>query len=299
MISTHFFHFIRMAGAVAIAGTSASALATEGGGGIYPNGAENYMVGAVPPPGTYVLVYGSRYEANTLRDNSGNRIPVDFHVRATALAPRLVWVTDTRIGGGQLAFHAIAPIVDLSVSVAGNRDSRTGLGDITFGPALAYHASPNFHYVFGLDVNAPTGSYRKGELANIGRNYWNLEGVAAMTYVQPAGINADVKLMYDFNARNKDTDYRSGQEFHADFALGWGMGNGWTVGAGGYVYRQTTSDSQAGTTVSGNRGRAMALGPSVKFDGGKWLVTAKYEKEISVRNRAEGGGFAFKAVLPF
>lgn len=30
-----------------------TALATEGGGGAYPNGAEDFMAGALPPPGTY------------------------------------------------------------------------------------------------------------------------------------------------------------------------------------------------------------------------------------------------------
>ncbi|MFZ1574382.1 MAG: hypothetical protein WAT36_03925, partial [Chromatiaceae bacterium] len=31
------------------------AAATEGGGGHYPNGAEDFMVGALPPPGTYFI----------------------------------------------------------------------------------------------------------------------------------------------------------------------------------------------------------------------------------------------------
>lgn len=60
----------------------------------------------------------------------------------------------------------------------------------------------------------------------------------------------------------------SGQESHADYALGWGFGNGWTAGIGGYVYRQV------GATVLDNKGRAMGIGPSIKFDGGKWMLTA-------------------------
>lgn len=276
-----------------------SALATEGGGGIYSNGIENFMVGAMPPPGTYYMLYGSHYEANKLRDNNGNKLPVDFKVRASALAARVAWVTGKELLGGQLAFHAVAPLVNLDVGIGGASQSKSGLGDIAFGPSLGYHVSPNLHYVVALDVNAPTGQYNKNDLANIGRNYWNVEPVLAVTYVQPKGLNADLKLMYDFNARNKDTGYRSGQELHADFAVGWAMGNGWTIGAGGYVYQQTSSDKRAGTVIEGNRGRAYAMGPSIKYDGGKWLLTAKYEKEFSVRNRAEGSGLKIKAVLPF
>lgn len=278
---------------------SAAALATEGGGGIYPNGAENYMTGAVPPPGTYFLLYGSQYEATSLRDNAGKKIPIDFNVKATALAPRVVWVTPGDVLGGSLVFHAIAPLVNLKVKAAGSADSASGLGDMTLGAGLAYHASPSLHYVFAVDLNAPTGKYAKGELANIGRNHWNVEPLFAITYVQPSGVNADLKVMYDFNARNKDTDYTSGQELHADYALGWGLGNGWTVGVGGYVYLQTTEDKRGGVSVPDNKGRALAIGPSIKYDGGKWLITVKYEKEFDVRNRAQGGGLKVKAVLPF
>jgi len=285
---------------VSVALTCAAAMATEGGGSIYPNGTENYMAGAVPPvPGVYFLAYASNYEASTLRDNNGNKVPIDFKVRATALAPRVVWVTDQKLLNGQLLFHAIAPIVDLNVRAAGNRGSKTGLGDSTVGTGIAYHLSPELHYVVGVDVNAPTGAYSKTDLANIGRNYWNIEPVFALSYVQASGFNADLKLMYDFNGRNRDTDYRSGQELHADYALGWGLGNGWAVGVGGYIYQQMTNDKQAGATVANNKGRALAIGPSVKFDAGKWLITAKYEKEFSVRNRSEGGGFRLKAILPF
>lgn len=279
---------------------AAPVMATEGGGSIYPNGGENYMVGALPPPGVYYLLYGSRYEASTLRDNNGNKIPLDFNVKATALVPRVTWVTDKQILGGQLAFYAFAPLVDVKVRVGSVSASDSGLGDMTFGGGLGYHASPNLHYAFAVDVNAPTGRYDKNALANVGRNYWNAEPFFALTYVQGTGFNGDIKVMYDFNARNKDTDYRSGQELHADFSAGWAFGNGWTVGAGGYAYQQTTSDKQAGKEVPNNRGRAFALGPSIKYDNGKgWFITAKLEKEFSVRNRAEGGGLKIKAVLPF
>lgn len=293
----------RMALLVAAAGLATMATiaqATENGGGSYPNGAENYMVGALPPPGKYYLLYASHYQANTLRDAKGDKIPIDFHVTANALVSRFLWVTDQQIAGGQLALYAFAPLVDLKVRVAGAQASDSGLGDMTFGVGLGYHLSPELHYAFALDINAPTGHYDRNALANIGRNYWNVEPLFAVTYVQRTGINADLKLMYDFNARNSDTDYRSGQEIHADYAVGWALGNGWTLGGGGYVYQQVTRDRQGGGSVPDSRGRAFALGPSVKYDSGKgWFVTAKYEREFAVRARPEGGGLKVKAVFPF
>lgn len=282
---------------------SAPLLATEGGGSIYPHGIENFLSGALPPPGFYTLVYTTRYRATELRDNAGHDIAPalgGFRAEIQALVPRFVWVTPQQVLGGQLAFHAIVPLVDADVRIGTNRQKDSGVGDINLAVALGYHASPAFHYVFALEANAPTGDYDRHRIANVGRKHWNIEPLVALTYTQPSGINADLKLMADFNFRNRDTGYRSGRELHADYALGWGFGNGWVAGVGGYVYRQVSDDLVDGTSVPGNRGRAFAIGPSVKYqskDG--WFLTAKFERQYAVRNRPDGSAFWIKTILPF
>lgn len=291
---------LRLLAALAAATWLAPAHATEGGGGIYPNGNENYLVGAMPPPGTYTLVYAGYEHLTKLRGKDGQVLPVAFDAKVTAVAPRFIWVTDTQILGGQLAWHVILPLLDVNLDVAGTRSRKTGLGDIAFGPGLGYHVSDKLHYVFALDINAPTGSYDKNRPANLSRNYWNLEPLFTMSYVQASGVNADIKAMYDFNARNKATRYKSGQEFHLDYALGWGFGNGWVAGVGGYVYRQTSADTLDGATVPDAKGSASGFGPSIKYDNGRgFFITAKYQQDFSVRNRAEGGGLKLKFSIPF
>lgn len=276
-----------------------AAQATEGGGSSYPMGADNYMTGAMPPPGFYAQIFAERYRADRLLDNRGKSALDDFHLSADVIAPRLIWVTEQKVLDGALAFHLNVPLVDLRVDVNGQHQKKTGMGDIIFGPALGYHYSDKFHAIYALDIFAPTGRYDRGDLANIGRNYWAFEPVAAFSYVDPAGVNADIKIMYDFNLRNSATDYRSGQELHADYSLGWGLGNGWVIGVGGYVYRQTTDDRQDGDRVADNKGRAVAIGPSVKYasDSG-WFVTAKWQKESQVRNRPEGEAYWVKLTIP-
>lgn len=274
--------------------------ATEGGGGMYPNGNENYLTGALPPPGFYVLGYPSSYSADSLRDNNGDELPVDFKLRVNAVAPRFIWVSDLPLAGGQLAMHAITPLVEVDATVNGQSQRKRELGDIVLGGGAAYHVSDKLHYYAGLDINAPTGQFDKNDLVNIGRNYWNVEPLLAVSYVQPRGINADVKLMYDYNWKNKDTDYRSGQELHADYALGWGFGNGWVAGVGGYAYRQVTDDTGPNVAAHGNRGKAFAIGPSIKYDNGKgYFVTAKWQRESGVTNRARGSEFKLRMTLPF
>jgi hypothetical protein len=293
------FHQILAASAAAVL-TAAPAVATEGGGSAYANGVETFMAGAVPPPGLYGLVYATRYSADKLRGNNGNDMKVPgFKVTATVIAPRLVWVPGVKLLGGDWVLTTVLPVADLKVSAAGNSDSRSGLGDILLGTGVAWHHSPNLHSIAAIDVYTPTGSYDKSRLANIGRNYLAWEPVYAVTYVDPQGPNADIKLGYMTNQRNDDTGYKSGNEFHFDYSLGWGFGNGLTAGVGGYFYRQVSADNLAGSDVAGSKGRAFAIGPAIKYDSGKgWLLMAKWQKESGVRNRAEGSAFWLKAVIP-
>lgn len=287
--------------ASALFGVVLPAHSTEGGGSIYPVGTENYTCCAVPPPGLYGMAFVEYYRATKVKDNNGNDVPIPgFKVTAAAVASRLVWVTGQQIAGASLALHAILPVVSLDVNLPGTSQRKTGIGDMVFGPALGWHLSPNLHTVLALDVFAPTGAFNRGDAANIGRNYWAVQPLVGISAIDPAGFNGDAKVMYTFNGKNNKTDYRSGDEFIVDYSAGWGIGSGWVVGVGGYLYRQTTDDKQAGATVAGNRGRALAIGPSVRYDSGKgWFATLKYETETGVRNRAAGQALWLKAAVPF
>ena len=289
--------------ALALAGLLATsgALATEGGGSTYAISAENFIAGAVPPPGFYVMEYLNHYTSDRVKDDQGNAVPIpDFKLRATAAVTRLAWVTPTEVLGGNLVAHAFFPLVDLSVRAGGTKDSRTGLGDVTVGAGIGWHHSPQLHSVIGLDAVLPTGSYDRNRQANLGRNYLSMQTVGILTHIDPNGFNGDVKAALTFNRTNSDTNYRSGNEFIIDYAAGWGLGNGWVVGVGGHVYRQIRDDRINGVAQAGTRGRSQSIGPSVRYANDKgWLITAKLEKEFGVRNRAEGNALWIRTTVPF
>lgn len=279
--------------------TPTASFATEGQASSYPMGAENFFTGIAPPPGFYSLFYGQHYEADNLRGNDGDKLPVDFKVRSDALVPRLIWVSDMTLLGGSPMLHTMLPLVNVKGIINGDSQRKHGIGDISFGTGLGYHFTPQFHAIFALDVTAPTGSYHKDDLVNVGRNYWMFEPLIALTWTQPRGLNIDAKIMYDFNVKNPDTEYRSGQEFHIDYAAGWEVADGWVVGVGGYVYRQITDDKQNGDRIENNKGRAFAIGPSFKYTGsGGWFMTAKWQQESDVRNRAQGDAWWLRLVVP-
>jgi len=276
-----------------------TAFATEGGGGAYPNGAEDFMSGAVPPPGTYFINYFTHYSADRLNDNSGKNLVPGFRLNVTADVLRLIHITDKQILGGFWGVHLFLPIMNVDVKVPGRgEDSKTGLGDIIIDPfVLSWHGK-NWHAATGLDIYIPTGSYDKLDMANTGRNYWTFEPIIAGTYVSDSGYELSAKLMYDFNTENNATDYQSGQEFHLDYALGKKISN-FTFGGAGYFYQQVTEDEIKGTAVTGNKGSVLALGPALKYDYKNMSFSIKYLFETEAYNRPQGDNLWFKFIYAF
>jgi hypothetical protein len=293
--------------------TTNDAFATEGGGNAYPNGAEDFMSGAVPPPGTYFINYFLYYSADKFKGNNGYRGIPDFDLEVVANTFRFIHVTKNKILGGYWGVHMFVPIVYQDVSVGTPigiiSDTQTGLGDIIVDPFILSWHSKNWHFATGVDIYMPTGRYDVGDLANTSRNYWTFEPIVAFTYQSDFGLEVSSKFMYDFNTNNPDTDYRSGQEFHFDYTVGYKIDN-WKLGAGGYYYKQITDDKENGETVKkimhgllpvdpGFKGQVFAVGPELKYDYKNMSFVLKYLFETAVENRPEGNDLWFKFVYAF
>jgi hypothetical protein len=197
--------------------------------------------------------------------------------------------------------------VDLSAGATNVADQgKAGVGDIEFGPAIAWHPSRTFHHVFGIDAVAPTGQYEKNDVVNVGRNYWALDPIWAFTYLggedSPLpGFETSAKFMYWFNTQNSATDYRSGDEFSFDYLVGYHLGT-WGLGANGHFLYQTSDDVQSDKPVApeGNRGRYFSLGPALQYKLAHGVdITLKYQKDIFAYNRPQGDHYWLKLILPF
>jgi hypothetical protein len=273
--------------------------ATEGGGSSWPMGIENYLMGAIPAPGFYSQVFVGNYLADTLRGNDGRKLAVDLDLRVTTVVPRFIWVSEQQWLGGSPGFHALLPLNDMRINVNGAHDHKRGIGDAHLGPFLGFHHSDKLHTALGVDFVLPTGAeYDKNDAINLGNHYSTVQAVYAVSYIDPQGLNADIRLMHEYNFENPATDYQSGRELHADYALGWGVGN-WVLGVGGYAYRQISDDRVDGRRLADNRGRSFAIGPSVQYrNAAGWSLSAKWQGESGVRNRAEGQAYWLKLTVP-
>jgi hypothetical protein len=274
------------------------ACATEGGGGAYANGVEDFMTGALPPPGTYFINYLNYYTASRFNDGNGNSVVPNFNVDAYAEVLRFVHVTNYKILGASYGYHAILPIVYEQVRTPSGNDSRTGLGDLAVDPFILGWHSKNFHMVTGLDIYLPIGTYDQYEAANTGRNYWTFEPAVALTYLSDEGIELSSKFMYDINTKNQTTNYLSGQEFHFDYTIGYHMSSTWAFGLGGYYYKQMSNDELNGAKVGvdGFAGQVFAIGPQVQYNYKKMSFTFKWQSEVDAENRPEGSKLWLKFV---
>jgi hypothetical protein len=276
---------------------STNIYATENGADSFALGAEGLLAGALPPPGVYLLTYYQNYMASNFVDSDGNNSIPDFDIDAKALVPRVVWMTEQQLLGGQLGFYAAQPLVDLRLKMAGQSDHNSGLGDLIVAPMLGWHQG-NHHWAAAVETVFPTGEYDEHNLANLGKNYYTFRPILAYTYSQPQGWDISSKISYSFNTENEDTNYQSGEYFAADYSIGYKLNPNLTLALQGYAFKQTSSDEDDGVD-NGFRGQAIAYGPGIHYQKDGWALEAKYLKETEVENRPEGDATWLKFVWSF
>jgi hypothetical protein len=279
----------------------------------YPNGAEDFVVGALPPPGVYTKVYTGLIQKDRLTDKDGNTSGMpDLNVDVSFIVPRFIWVTPWKLFGASVASQVFFELytADVESAALGFSDvDDSGVGDLIFTPlALGWHFGPNFHVILAEDVFAPIGDYDANDPASqiLAKNNWTFETVLAATYLWK-GFDASIKLMYDFNTQNDDYnlptgggaalsgDLDPGQELHIDWALSYAAKEGLRYGLSGYSYWQTSKDEfradAAGIpTIKGDEGQIHAIGPTIKYwpNQGRFSAVLKHQWEFGAEALPEG-----------
>ncbi|MGX1307093.1 hypothetical protein AB7M35_001813 [Amorphus suaedae] len=296
---------LAIAAITAIAGQAGRAQAAESGTGFYLLGTRAALAGVVPPPGVYIQndLYLYSGSASASRDLPiGGRIVAD--VEATAAIDLLtgLWSTKVPLMGGNLALQATIPVGTQNVSAraavpglglgASIDDDVFTVGDPVVGASIGWHAG-NFHWTAGTLVNVPIGDYQEGQIANLAFHRWGMDLYGAATWLDMTrGIDLSAALGVTFNGENPATDYRTGTEFHAEWAATKYLTPAFSLGVAGYYYRQITADSGPGATLGDFKGQVAAIGGTMAYDA-KIASTpvsfkAKVYQEFAVENRLQG-----------
>jgi hypothetical protein len=303
---------------LACAAPSGPALAAEGAIGFYLLGSKTTMAGYLPPPGTYFLDYNYYYAGNTDFTLNIAGLNLDGGVEADAYYNLItpMWVAPGKVLGGHIAFLVLAPIgwknvqagatlpvPQLGITLQGEReDEETRFGDPVPGFNLGWHEG-NWHWTVGSLVNVPIGYWERGNLANIGFGRWAVDVNGAFTWLDPKiGLEVSSAAGFTFNGENPETDYKTGTEFHYEFAVVQNFSQKFGIGVNGYFYDQVSGDSGAGARLGPFEGRVAAVGPvaNLNFTIGKLPVSTslKYFHEFDVRNRLEGDSGFITVTMP-
>ncbi|MVA54900.1 SphA family protein [Agrobacterium vitis] len=265
------------------------AKAAENSNTQYAPGASQFYAGAIPPfEGFYFLSQTSYFSANRVNDGKGREIPIDFKVKASVETLRFMYVSDIRIGDAQLWGQLVLPLIHLDISNTFARDSGFNLGDATATFGLSWHPDHNQTFITGIDIGIPTGAYDENALANAGLNHWSVQPTIAYHYSDPQGLEFATAARVIFNSENTATDYKTGNEFVLDYAVGWNFGK-IRVGATGYYIKQFTDDKGPGVASDGHRGEGLAIGPSLTYNFNPGLgISASWQHDVVAKNRSEG-----------
>lgn len=302
-----------------VAGFAEIAKAAESAVGVYLLGARGPMAGFTPPPGVYFQDDTYFYDGKI---SGGRSLPFGGLLVANVSAttwmnlPTTMWVTPAKIFGGDLAFSATVPTfgeprVNAGLLVNSPRlgpiganvtDARVNLSDFLVSSFLGWH-SGNFHWQLGVSGVIPSGSYVTGQLSNASLNRPAVDVFGTLTWLDPAiGVDLSMAMGVTFNQVNRATDYKTGDEFHLEWAASKYITKELTIGLVGYFYQQLTADSGTGAKLGAFEGRVIALGGTVgyTFEVGKLPISTRIKvyREFDVQNRMEGTAGYFTVSLP-
>jgi hypothetical protein len=218
---------------------------------------------------------------------------------------------------GKFSFAASIPYVwaDVTAGLSGSRknftkrDRADGLGDMTLVPFWLSWNKGEFKWDVRLGIFAPTGEYDKKDLANVGLNYWTFEPTVSFHYLsKKIGLEVTAFAGMDFNTRNEDLDYQSGDVFHIDLTVAehlplfdYGFIG---VGFNAFYWKQFTGDSGAGAKLGSFEGLTQGIGPVLSYIsppicGQTLLAEVKWLPELDTSNRLEGDYIWFKLAWAF
>lgn len=275
--------------------------AAESGVGFYLLGSRGPAAGVVPPPGTYfqndLYFYSGTASASREFEFGGNLI-ANVDADAIVNLTSILWSTPTEVLGGNLAFSLTIPIgyQDVSANLEPTNlrtsDNVFTYGDPVLGSQIAWH-SGNLHYTVGTLINVPIGDYQSGEIANVAFNRWGMDVFTGISYIDAnTGWDFSANVGVTFNGENNDTNYKTGDEFHFEWAVSKAFSPTFSAGLTGYYYEQISGDSGDGANLGPFKGRVAAVGltAAYNFQMGQRPASlrVKYFDEFNVKNRLEG-----------
>jgi hypothetical protein len=232
----------------------------------YPPGVEGIKAASLPPPGIYVRDYNYCWFADTLNDPHGDKASLPGETKAFVYAniPRVIWITDLEVLGGNIGVDALLPLqyTHLEINAAHLDDSTFGIGDFAVEGTWSKHIK-QFDFALGYGVFAPTGdSDPINHPTWAGQGYWTHLLTAGATWYVDADKTWALSALnrFEINHEQDKTDITKGDVYTLEWGLSKTLVKTVEVGAVGYYQQKVTSDSGSSAAL---RDRVAAVGPEI------------------------------------
>ena len=266
--------------------------------------------GSQPPPHVYViapLVYV--YRTDTVRNRTGDRLPIDADLTSVAAAGGVSVVTDRKVLGGNYGFQLLFPVF------ANNRIQGTeidlnpggGLTDSAIAPInLGWHFT-RADAIAGYTIFVPTGRYTAGATDNTGFGMWGHELMAGTTvYLNEARtFHAATVATFNFQSEKEDSETRVGNAMNLEGGAGADfLDGGLTTGLVYYASFKLSDDDIEGIPgiLIRGRNRVFALGPEVQLALARkgvlyGFLKVNYQWEVYARTTTQGSALTVLATF--
>ena len=271
--------------------------------------------GSQAPPGIYLIApLYFRYQADTLRDGLGNRLPTNAEVAVTSYVFGVSWVSNAKVLGANYSLQFYLPFTNnaLEAPILGlDLNTGTGLTDLYLQPInLGWHTN-RADFIAGLGVFAPTGRYEAGADDNLGLGMWTFElfGGATFYFDEARNWHVATTAFYETHTEKEGSDVRVGDILTFEGGFGKSFKQGLLMVGLAYYAQFKITDDDLGlniplpTTFQPAKHQGFGVGPEVSIPIASrrklyGFVNLRYLWETGVRNNLEGSMFLLTASFP-
>jgi hypothetical protein len=274
--------------------------------GHYSPGFGGALLGGQLPqhPGFYYRNGTFDYQANTVRDGAGEKIPEvdEFNILANVsvfvLAPKF------KLLGAKYAAILAIPVSNLApntvVLLGTPIKTGAGVGDIYVQPAsLQWALGQHVNLLTAYGFYATTGRFKLGASNNVGKGFWSHLAILGSTW-RGAGeepFNATVTTRYEFHSKQKGQDLTPGQTLSIDAGIGKFLTPNFNFGATFFFWKQTTN-ARGKMAADVVKYRLFGVGPALQWriPQCKMALRLRGYKEFAARNSTQGYAVFFDLV---
>ncbi len=290
---------VRIAAGALLLMIASPALGAESASGLVTPGNFGFGAGVTPDPGLYFASAFAGYDGDIRIYLDGGKTVLDVNKSPFLSGFGNLWVPDTKVLGGHIGLSlgssynfvradgTVTGLTTVHKSIEGS-----GWGDTNARAQIGWTSAglSNTLYLTGW---FPTGRYELGFKPNTGRNHFGVNLGWGITYIEPnTNLEFDSAISVTFNATNPATDYKNGDEFNWDWAVGKKFASGLELGVAGFAYRQLTGDSGSGAVLGPFEGRVFGIGPHILYNTVLMhrpvIFNFRHYQEFDAQNRFEG-----------